>query len=394
MFEDYAATDSLAKRSLWQKGGPALPMLSIELTERCNNACQHCYINLPEHDAAARARELTTLEWKAILQQAADLGVLTVLITGGEPLLREDFAELYLFTRRLGMQVMLYTNARLITPELADLFARIPPREKIEITVYGMRPASYDAVACAPGAFAQFQRGVALLRERGVPFVLKTALLPDNRADLPLLEQWAAENPWMDDPPGRAIFFDLRGRRDSAARNRLIERLRVTPAEALRVLTAQPDKYRQSMCEFCSRFMGASGDDLFNCGAGNDLTIDAYGICQPCMLLRDPRLCYDLRQGTLRDALGNFFPRLRQMKADDPAYLERCAVCFLKGLCEQCPAKSWAEHGTLDTPVEYLCQVAHAQARYLGLLAEGENAWQVTDGAERIKRMVGEEQTE
>ena len=79
----------------------------------------------------------------------------------------------------------------------------------------------------------------------------------------------------------------------------------------------------------------------------------------------------------MRYALTEFFPRLREMRATNPDYLNRCARCFLKGLCEQCPAKSWQEHGTLDTPVEYLCDVAHAQARYLGLLGASERAWEL-----------------
>ncbi len=79
----------------------------------------------------------------------------------------------------------------------------------------------------------------------------------------------------------------------------------------------------------------------------------------------------------MKYALTEVFPRLRETKATNPDYLKRCAVCFLKGLCEQCPAKSWMEHGTLDTPVEYLCQVAHAQARFLGLVQENENAWEL-----------------
>jgi hypothetical protein len=71
-----------------------------------------------------------------------------------------------------------------------------------------------------------------------------------------------------------------------------------------------------------------------------------------------------------------------------PGGLERCARCFLKGLCEQCPAKSWTEHGTLDTPVEYLCQVAHAQALYLGLLTEGEHALEIAYWRARIDRLA------
>jgi hypothetical protein len=60
----------------------------------------------------------------------------------------------------------------------------------------------------------------------------------------------------------------------------------------------------------------------------------------------------------------------------------------LHGLCEQCPAKSWGEHGTLDTPVDYFCQMVHAQARRLGLLKEGENAWEVSDWQERLTRFT------
>jgi hypothetical protein len=46
------------------------------------------------------------------------------------------------------------------------------------------------------------------------------------------------------------------------------------------------------------------------------------------------------------------------------------------------------EHGTLDTPVNYLCDVAHAQARYLGLIGEQEQAWEVTDWRERVERFT------
>jgi sulfatase maturation enzyme AslB (radical SAM superfamily) len=90
-------------------------------------------------------------------------------------------------------------------------------------------------------------------------------------------------------------------------------------------------------------------------------------------------------RSALHYALAEFFPVLRERKAANPEYLRRCAACFLKGLCEQCPAKSYAENGTLDTPVEYLCAVAHAQARYLGLIKDKERAWEVEDWHERVK---------
>ena len=114
-----------------------LSSLDIELTERCNSDCIHCCINLPANDRVAKAREMTTGQVKSILTEAATLGCLRVRFTGGEPLLRPDFEGLYLFARRLGLKVLIFTNARLITPQLADLLMRIPPLVFMEITVYG-----------------------------------------------------------------------------------------------------------------------------------------------------------------------------------------------------------------------------------------------------------------
>jgi len=357
--------------------------LDIELTERCNNNCIHCCINLQENNREARLREMTTEQVKRILTEAADLGCLQVRFTGGEPLLRPDFEELYLFARRLGIKVLIFTNARLVTTRLADLLQRIPPLVTMEVTVYGMSKKSYEAVSRAPGSFAEFKRGVALLLARKIPFVVKSALLPPNKSEMDEFESWAKTIPWMDKPPSYSMFFDLRNRRDDEKKNALIKSLRVSPEEAIKILTRDAEKYRKEMEEFASKFMGPAGEKLFACGAGNGLSIDAYGFAQPCMGVRTPELTFNLFSSEL-PAKGNrlaqaldFFKNLKEMKSANPEYLKRCAVCFLKGLCEQCPAKSWAEYGTLDTPVEYLCQVAHAQARWLGWLKNGEKAWEV-----------------
>ena len=194
-----------AQSRLWEKRRPLLQWLDLELTERCNLDCQHCCVNLPAADPRAKKKELSVERIKDILEQAAALGCLTVRFTGGEPLLRDDFAELYGFTRRLGMKVALFTNATLVTPRLADLFRTIPPGEKIEITFYGMRQSSYEAVTRTPGSFAAARRGLALLVEKQVPLAVKSALLPANRAEKSAFESWAAAA-----VPGMKIPLHLR----------------------------------------------------------------------------------------------------------------------------------------------------------------------------------------
>ncbi|RPH49767.1 MAG: radical SAM protein [Desulfobacteraceae bacterium] len=383
----YFVKKDLGSHILWKGEGPPAAHLDIELTERCNNNCIHCSINLPAGDGNNRSREHDTEGWKKILRQAGDLGIMTVRFTGGEPLLRNDFSELYLFARRLGLTVLLFTNARLITPQIADMLADIPPLEDIEISVYGMKKESYEAVTGTPGSYEEFRNGMQSLIDRKIPFVVKGALLPPNKKEMAEFAAWAAANPRMDAPPAYAMFFDLRGRRDSAAKNSRIRRLRVSPEEGLEVLTQQPEHYRRELSEFFDKFLSPPGDRLFTCGIGPGC-VDAYGVFQPCLSLRHPDLTFDLKKGTLKEALTSVFPRLKEMRAINRLYLERCARCFLRGFCEQCPAKSWSEHGTLDTPVEYFCRVAHAQARFLGLVRKGEQAWKVRDREERIKDLL------
>jgi radical SAM protein with 4Fe4S-binding SPASM domain len=347
----------------------------MELTERCNNNCVHCYINLPVSDKAARAREMSTDQVKDVLRRAADLGCLQVRFTGGEPLLRRDFEDIYVFARRLGLKVLIFTNARRITKRLAGLWKRIPPLVPIEVTVYGMHQESYEAVSRVPGSFAQFRRGVERLLEYEVPFIVKGALLPPNRHEVDEFEAWAATLPAMEGRPAYSMFLDLRSRRDDPHKNEQIAALRVKPEEGVKFLTRDAAKYRKNLEEFRTKFMGPHGDRLFACGAGRGMSIDAYGFAQPCMGLRAPELTVDTRTSSLAGILERF-AALRGLHATDPEYLARCAKCALKGLCEQCPAKSWAEHGTLDTPVAYLCEVAHAQARFLGWLGPKEDGWE------------------
>jgi radical SAM protein with 4Fe4S-binding SPASM domain len=383
----YVDKQNIGKARLWRSRALSLASLDLELTERCNNDCIHCCINLPVDDVMAKEKESSTEEIKRILKEAISLDCMTVRFTGGEPLVREDFEELYIFARKQGLKVLLFTNATLINSHLVRLFSRIPPLERIEVTVYGMHQSSYETVTRVPGSFEAAWRGINLLLENKIPFVVKQALLPSNKEEIDEFEAWAATIPWMEKAPAYSMFFDLRCRRDGK-RNELIRKLRFSPDQGLRIIARRKDKYIKEMKQFCSKFMSHPSDKLFSCGLGHGGCVDAYGYFQPCMMLRHPDMVYDLKKGTLEDALTGFFPKLRGMRAANPDYLNRCAKCFIRGLCEQCPAKSWMEHGTLDTPVEYCCEVGHAQARYLGLLAAEEKAWEVDDWKDRVENFA------
>jgi radical SAM protein with 4Fe4S-binding SPASM domain len=341
---------------------------------------------LPEKDTGAANREMTTSQVKDILHQAANLGCMQIRFTGGEPLLRNDFEDLYIYTRKLGMRVSLFTNARLISSSLAALFVKIPPMEKVEITVYGMHKETYETISRASGSYSQFQQGLKLLQDNNIPYIVKFAIFKTNIQEVDEFETWANTIPWMNTKANFVMFYDLRARSIFDSKNKMIKKIRLSPVEYMSVLTRDKKSYISGKAEFAKRFMGPAGDILFQCGAGKDLCIDAYGRVQPCMLLRNPEMTAK-PFSKLADSL-KAFSCLSDIRSSNPVFLERCSRCFLNSFCDQCPAASWSETMTLDTPVEYLCEAVHTQARYLGWLAEDEFAWEVEDWKARILKIT------
>lgn len=379
-----------SRTPLWKDRKPTLTSLDMELTERCNNNCIHCYINRPVDDPMAREKELSGKKIKEILTEAASLGCLIVRFTGGEPLLREDFEDIYLFARKLGLKVRILTNATLITPGLAMLLSRVPPLVEMEITVYGMKRQSCEAVTRTPGSFDSARRGIDLLIKANVPFIVRSVVLPPNKMEMDEFENWAATIPWMKYPPSYALSFDLRAQRDSEEKNNAIKQVRPPPEELTAILNRKDGQHTKNAGEFCAIFLSGPSNRLFLCKPGcRTGSVDAQGRFQVCMLLRHPETVYDLtkQDASLKHALRSFFPRVREMTPSNPAFLSRCARCFLRILCDQCPAKSWMEHGVLDAPVEYLCKMTHFQARALGLLNKRETGWQVKNWRDRLKEL-------
>jgi len=363
---------------LWEKmkGKGYLSQVSMELTERCNNNCVHCYINLPADDDEAKEKEITFAEIKTLVDEAAEMGCLSWQLTGGEPLLREDFSDIYLYLKRKGMRVTLLTNATLINAKIAKLFKKYPP-QNLEVSIYGRSQKTYEAVTRNSGSFDAFRQGINLLKENHIPFTLKTAVLPQNFHEIGKMRSFAQS--FTGKSLGVVLKLNLGSKFNGGSKRDSIKKLRLPPDKVMEVLKQDEERYRKDMEKFCQKFLRVPEDDhLFSCGAGvGGCQIDAYNNFQFCILLRHPDCVYSLRKGSFKEAWNEFVPQVREIRANNNKYQEKCQRCFLKSLCEQCPAWSWMEHGLLDEPVEYLCEIAHAEAVWLGLLKEGEKAWEV-----------------
>jgi len=366
MSQTFATLASLSDFALWERMREKRVPFSFELevTARCNNDCRHCYINLPAGDRAAREAELSVAEIGDIAEQAVALGALWCLITGGEPLLREDFFELYLALKRKGLLVSVFTNACLVTEEHVRFFRRYPPRD-LEVTVYGVNPETYERVTRRPGSYAAFRRGLDLLLGSGVKVRLKAMALRSNAHELPAIARFCRERTkdyFRFDP-----LLHLRYDRDPR-RNEEIRAERLSPEEIVAIEQADEERagalVRSCDSLIVPEFAHRRCDHLFYCGTGTgSFTVSYDGLFRLCSSLWHPDCLYDLRKGSLAEAWYRFVPQVREMRSTDRQFLERCRPCPLVNLWLWCPAHAYLESGRMDAWCEYFCQVAHARAK-------------------------------
>lgn len=355
--------------ALWDKlEGRRIPLsFDLEVTARCNNNCRHCYINLPPDDKAALHDELTLEEISHLADQAVSLGSLWCLITGGEPLLREDFFDLYRVLKKKGLLVSVFTNACLVTDEHIKLFRSYPPRD-IEVTVYGATGETYERVTRSSESYAAFRRGLTLLLEGGVKVDLKTMALRSNMHELQVIARFCRER--MKDffrfDPMLHLRFDGNERRNGEIRAE-----RLSAEEIIGIEQADPERSAamEKTCGMLETAIPEAGQDqrLFQCHAGGESFAVSYnGLFRLCSSLWQRDCLYDLRQGTLAEAWFDFTPRIRAITSDNTEFLETCRLCPLMNLCQWCPARAHLECGHMDVRCGYFCRVAQARAEAFG----------------------------
>ena len=364
----YISHDRLPELGLWNKiADRRVPLdFFLEITARCNNDCRHCYINLPADDHAARRAELSLAEISHIADQAVELGSMWCLLTGGEPLLRHDFADIYLALKRKGLLLSLFTNACLVTEEHISLFKRYPP-QYVEVTVYGVTEKTYEKVTHKPGSYAAFRRGLDLLLKSGITIKLKAMALRSNVHELPEIAEFCRLH-----SSGTFRFDPLLHLRydQNPERNAEIRAERLLPEEIVKIEHSdhqRADALKNNCDKFIFAISGSSDcNHLLSCGAGNKSFVVSYdGIFRLCADLWHPDCTYDLRQGTLAEAWHELVPRVRDMQSNNPSYLDHCRNCSIVNLCICCPAHAHLETGVMDEMVPYFCEVAHARAKAL-----------------------------
>jgi len=352
----------------------------IEVTWRCPLGCVHCYNNVPISDERTRRRELTRTEHFRIAEEIAEAGCLWLLYTGGEPFARPDFLDIYTHAKRQGMLITIFTNGTLITRKAADHLAKWRPFA-IEITLYGRTRETYERITRVPGSYDLAMRGIRLLLERGLPLKLKSMALTANKHEIWEMKRFA------EDELGVEFKFDaMINPRIDCSDSPLAARL--TPDEVVALDLLDPRRMTEWQ-SFCERFngpvlTGERADDLYHCGGGiTSFAIDPEGRVSLCVLSR--RDTYDLRTGSFREGWEACVRTVRSRKT---TRLTKCVACEIKAMCGMCPANAELEAGDPETPVDFLCHVAHLRAHALGVAVPPHGTCEYCEGGERYQELL------
>jgi MoaA/NifB/PqqE/SkfB family radical SAM enzyme len=289
------------------------------------------------------------------------MGCQSWAMSGGEPMLRPDFTEIFDYITRKAITYNLNTNGTLITPEIAQLLTR---KGNKMIALYGATADVHDKVTCTPGSFEATMRGFAYLREAGVGFIVQLVPMRSNVHQLQQMQKLAQTL----SPISRigAAWLWLSACR-SDTHNRQIIHQRLDPASLITIDEPYPldmdldSEYRIG----CSTKLGPRSskcvdDRLFAaCIAGRrEFHIDPYGGMSFCSYIKDPSLRYDLRKGSFSQAWNEFIPSLAGVIHGDQEYLNNCGACELRKDCRWCAVYAYLEHGRYSAKVDYLCQLA------------------------------------
>ncbi|MGH9774410.1 MAG: radical SAM/SPASM domain-containing protein [Candidatus Acidiferrales bacterium] len=310
----------------------------LDVTYRCNERCDHCYLDHDDHG------EMTTAEIKDLLEQMAEAGVFYLTLSGGEPLLRRDCFEIIEYARALAFSVKLKTNAVLIREKEAQRLRALGV-EQVQISVYSHRPEVHDGITRLPGSLRKTLAAIRFLKAQGLRVTMANVLMRPNSGDGESVHDLADEI-----GVGYTLDPTITPMMDG---NTSVLKLRV-PASELSAIFRNP-RLVGNVEEICAP--PAPPDESIMeglpCSAGHTACyISPYGDFYPCVQF--PLPCGNVRQQKFLDIWKNS-PQLKEVRSIRARDLPTCSSCAHVGTCTRCPGLAYME-GNMRGPSTADCE--------------------------------------
>jgi len=318
-------------------------VVAWNLTRRCNLECAHCYISAGPSESATG--ELTTAECLRIAGEILDVNPAPMFIlSGGEPLLREDLPDIAAYATGRGATVVVGTNGTLLTDERIGAL-RASGVTGVAVSVDSLESHYHDRFRHGAGALEATTAAIERLRQHRLDFIIQTTVTRANRADLSRVAAWAMAqgavsfNAYFLVPTGRgarlsdltpAEYEDVLAelvRLQSEYLGRMMVRAKCAPHFMRHVHAATPDSPVMAYETRCP------------CGV-QYCRITPDGKLTPCPYL--PEVAGDLRRQSFAD-IWREAPLFRTLREGPLG--GRCGRCEYRALCGGCRARAFAVEG-------------------------------------------------
>lgn len=356
------------RRFLTRKcAGLGIPVSGIfELTPRCNLQCKMCYVRLTPAQMESIGQERSAEQWLRLAQEAKEAGMTFLLLTGGEPTLRNDFPEIYEGLAQMGISISINTNGTLLTPALRALWHCLPPAQ-VNITIYGVCREDYAQLCGNPEAFDSVVDALHWLQEEGILVHLNTTIVPTNYSKWEAIERFAKDfglelrlTNYCFPPARRANCgscpeFTRLSPEDAGLLSVLDLNYREGP-DAIKKRAGSMDQAVENNCSL------DTGEPIQCAAARSQFWVTWDGRMTPCGMLDQPAT------HPFEDPFSESWSELRQASSTIRLCPE-CSVCEIRATCQNCAAVTYTETGRFDGKPEYMCQMNRAYRNALQKLA-------------------------
>jgi radical SAM protein with 4Fe4S-binding SPASM domain len=151
--------------------------MDAALTFRCQNDCIHCYAGGPH-----KTPELSTEQWRQVIDKLSDVGVFIITFTGGEPTLRDDLPELLVYAQKKGIVTGLITNGRKLKDPSYVKMLEDSGLDFVQVTLESEKAEIHDAMTNASGSWTETVEGIKNAAKSKIYVSTNTTLSKRNAA--------------------------------------------------------------------------------------------------------------------------------------------------------------------------------------------------------------------
>ncbi len=319
----------------WAKSNCVPLSGTFELTPFCNFQCVMCYVRLTKEQAAQQGQMLRAADWIAIAQQAKEMGMLNLCLTGGEPFTHPDFWEIYSELNKMGFLITILSNGYLIDETVIEKFREYGAPLCMKLTIYGASDETYWRTCHCKNGFTRVSKAVQMLQDAKIPLIMTSTIVKENLEDLQKIYCFAREHniPLQHTTD---VVKSARGASNKAENSRVEE-------------CESPEKLTLDMLEKMKRTDSAT--PLDRCGNwGSAFWVTWNGHIQLCAFMNRPFVSFS---GDFRTDWS-----VMNAKLESTCNPKECGDCKWSCFCQHCPGLLCAESGDPEKVDNKMCNAA------------------------------------